>query len=326
MRPHEIESWALNIIDRVESKHPIEDFRVELKAEWIEADRAARRIAGHANAARGAPILWLIGVDEERGVVGAEHEELANWYSQVRTLFNGLAPVLTDLNIPTPNGKTVVALLFGTDRAPFVVKNVAFGTREAGPVRFEVPWRENTSIRTASRADLLRLLTPLQSLPAFEVLDGLLTATFEKRRSVSELHWGLELKLYVEPMSDDRVVIPFHKCFGSLEIPRFVPRQSFDSINLGPRNAPIRKSEHHRSKTIEVTRTEIIIDGPGMVSLNADLYTSRMSQFSHKDAFVDISLFSVKAERPVPISLSFSQTENEANEFGRWIVNIEGDS
>ena len=323
MRPHEIEVWALNIIDRVEAKHPIEDFRVELKADWIEPEKAARRIAGHANAARGAPILWLIGVDEERGVVGAEHEELANWYPRVKTQFDGLAPVLTDLNIPTHNGKTAVALLFETDRAPFVVKNVAYGSREGGPVRFEVPWRENTSIRTASRSDLLRLLAPLQALPGFEILEGLLTATFEKRRSVSELHWVVELKLYVEPMSDDRVVIPFHKCHGSLEIPRFVPRQSFDSITLGPKSVSFRKTQKEHSKTIDITPTEILIDGPGMVLLNADLYTPTMSQFEKKESFVDISLFSVKAERPVAVSLVFTQIDSESNEFGRWATRIQ---
>jgi hypothetical protein len=322
MRPHEIEIWALNIIDRVEGKQPIEDFRVELKADWIEPKKAARRIAGHANAARGAPILWLIGVDEERGIVGAEHEELANWYPQVRTQFDGLAPVLTDLNIPTHNGKTAVALLFETDRAPFIVKNVVFGQRGGGPVRFEVPWRENTSIRTASRSDLLRLLTPLQALPDFEVLEGLLTATFEKRRSIGELHWLVELKLYVEPMSDDRVVFPFHKCHGSLEIPRFVPRKSFDSITLGPKSVSFRKIQHDRSRTIDVTPTEILIDGPGVVLLNADLYTPTMSQFDKKESYVDFSLYSVKAERPVPMSLTFTQAKSESNEFGRWIAQI----
>lgn len=320
MRPHEIETWALNIIDRVEAKHPIEDFRVELKAEWIEPERAARRIAGHANAARGAPILWLIGVDEERGVVGAEHEELASWYPKVKSQFNGLAPVLTDMNIPTHDGKTVVALLFETDRAPFVVKNVAYGRRDAGPVRFEVPWRENTSIRTATRADLIRLLSPLQALPVFEVLEGLLTAEYERRRSTNELHWQLELKLYVEPMSDDRIVIPFHRCSGSLEIPRFVPRRTFDSIILGPKSTSFRQSRPDHSKTIDITPTEILIDGPGMVLLNADLYTPTMSHFGKKEAYVDISLFSVRAEKPAPLSVSLSAIDPEMNEFGRWTL------
>jgi hypothetical protein len=53
MRPPEIEAWALDVIRRVSSGQPHEDFRVELKADWITTEKAARRLAGHANAARG---------------------------------------------------------------------------------------------------------------------------------------------------------------------------------------------------------------------------------------------------------------------------------
>ena len=66
MRSHEIESWAYDIIERVQKHQPIEDSRVELKSEWIDATKAARQIAGHANASHGEPILWLIGIDEKK--------------------------------------------------------------------------------------------------------------------------------------------------------------------------------------------------------------------------------------------------------------------
>jgi hypothetical protein len=82
MRAHEIESWALATIDRVVRNQPVEDSRVELKAEWPrDPSRAARRLAGHANAARQEPILWLIGVDEgARSVPGADYANLAFWW------------------------------------------------------------------------------------------------------------------------------------------------------------------------------------------------------------------------------------------------------
>ena len=64
MNSTQIESWALRIIDIVKKGQPNEDFLVELKRDWIDKDKAARRIAGHANAARGENILWLIGVDD----------------------------------------------------------------------------------------------------------------------------------------------------------------------------------------------------------------------------------------------------------------------
>ena len=90
MRPYQIEAWTLDIIDQVKSGKPIEDFRVELKAEWIDGFKAARRMAGHANASQGEPIIWLIGVDEKEGVVGATREELSNWLSKVQSHFDGI--------------------------------------------------------------------------------------------------------------------------------------------------------------------------------------------------------------------------------------------
>ena len=65
MRNHEIEAWVWQLIENVESGHQIEDSRIELKSEWIPAEKAARRIAGHAKAARGTPILWIIGIEIE---------------------------------------------------------------------------------------------------------------------------------------------------------------------------------------------------------------------------------------------------------------------
>jgi hypothetical protein len=77
-RTHEIESWALNVIDRVLAKQSIEDDRVEAKAIWPDdTKKTARQLAGQANAARGEPILWLIGVEEKRA--RSQGWILANW-------------------------------------------------------------------------------------------------------------------------------------------------------------------------------------------------------------------------------------------------------
>ena len=136
MKPHQLETWVLKII---ENGQPVEDSRVELKADWLLPDKAARRIAGHANAARGAQILWLVGVDEEQGrVVGVNFNELSEWFEQVKSQFDGLCPDLYNINVSIDD-KTIAALLFDTQRAPYVVKNPAFGTKHCGPVSLEVP-------------------------------------------------------------------------------------------------------------------------------------------------------------------------------------------
>jgi hypothetical protein len=153
MTKTQIEMWAVQLIDRAVAKHRVEDSRVELKSQWPEACDAARRIAGHANAARGEPILWLIGVDEGSGTAtGADPLELSNWFEAVKTQFDGVVPALVDLNIPY-NGRTIVGLYFETDRAPFVVRNAAYGKTGGGKVTLEMPWRESRSTRSATRLD-----------------------------------------------------------------------------------------------------------------------------------------------------------------------------
>jgi hypothetical protein len=136
--PARIESWALGVISRVQEGHKIEDARVELKAEWPLPEKAARRLAGHANAAMGSEILWVVGLDETRGIVGADSSELSDWWSAVKSQFDGIAPSLFELSLAV-DGKSLWALAFDTSRAPFVVKNSAYGKSGAGPVSLEVP-------------------------------------------------------------------------------------------------------------------------------------------------------------------------------------------
>ncbi len=140
---------------------PVEDSRVELKAIWLDAEKAAPRLAGHANASRGESILWLIGVDERKGsVVGVDATEKGNWYKAVEKCFDGFAPrLLVDVNLRV-NGSAVVALYFDTAlEAPYVTKSQAGGFPE-----YIVPWRRGTDLRAARRQDLLSLLVPRHRL------------------------------------------------------------------------------------------------------------------------------------------------------------------
>ena len=148
MRPSEIENWTLKIIDQLKAGERIEETRVEVKTTWIDPQDAARKIAGQANAARGESILWIIGVDEKNpNPVGVKKEELAVWWEQVKSKFEGIHPSMTDINVPV-GGVTIVSLLFETDRAPFVVKNPNFN-KTKDKIKYEVPWREGMSTRTA---------------------------------------------------------------------------------------------------------------------------------------------------------------------------------
>jgi hypothetical protein len=141
MREIDIEHRILQIVDQIRKKAPVEDDRIELKAEWIDPIKAARRIAAHANSSYGEYILWVMGLNENKGAVGVEKEEFSNWWATVKSQFEGLAPTVQMVNVPT-EGITLVGLLFDTTRSPFVVKNPAFGQPNSGSIEYEVPWRE----------------------------------------------------------------------------------------------------------------------------------------------------------------------------------------
>jgi hypothetical protein len=269
MKFHEIEAWVLKVIERVNSGQPNEDSRVELKADWpLDMYKAARRIAGHANAARGEPIVWIIGVDQQKGVIGVGQTELANWYQQIQSQFDeGMAPSMTDLNIPV-SGKTVVALFFETDRAPFVVKSA----NGSGPIHREVPWREGTSIRSANRADLIRLLSPIQRLPEIEILGCELsiqpssTVVATKGRLLNDTKpWNLELTvdLYIVPKCEDRIVIPFHRCQIWIEVLDIIPRTYLNLSSPKPKKYIGYTYTYTPSPSIQLSDSEAIIAGPG---------------------------------------------------------------
>ena len=66
--------WELftTVVDRVLRNQKNEDDRIELKGVWPEPSgrRTARQLAGHANAARGERVLWIVGLSEEHGLIG----------------------------------------------------------------------------------------------------------------------------------------------------------------------------------------------------------------------------------------------------------------
>ena len=178
MKPQEIELWARDIVDSVLDGQPVEDSRIELKAKWIEAEKAAPRLGGHANASRGENILWLIGVDERNSsLTNVDATEKGDWYKAVEKCFDGFAPrLLVDVNFKV-NGNAIVALCFDTaTEAPFVVKSKNGGSYP----EYIVPWREGTDLRATRRENLLRILLPLYRFRS-------LLSEIEFNRTVSEM-------------------------------------------------------------------------------------------------------------------------------------------
>jgi hypothetical protein len=324
MRKSELEAWVLNVIDRVALGQPNEDARVELKSEWPKPAKAARRIAGHANAAGGEPILWIIGVDQSAGVVGVSDLDVASWVTQVKAEFDELAPDLSlDLNIPVGGGKTVVALLFETDRAPFVVKNPAFGSAGGGPVQLEVPWREGTSIRSSTRSDLLRLLSPLELLPSFEVIEGELKMRLPGEEGSRRPTWWVLLKLYIVP-KEVPVVIPYHRCRGKVRVDKFGIEAPLSRVLLYPANKVFGRIGRRRrasSPTILESNDELIIDGPGMLKIEASSPSDDSIDVLPLDAArVTVEMFTADAERPSIVSADFQYLSLKDDEHVWFLI------
>jgi hypothetical protein len=303
MTHSEIERWVLRVVEQVKRGQPNEDARVELKAAWPnDTYKVARQIAAHANPAGGEPILWLIGVDQKGVVLGADHNELSTWYKQVESNFDELSPGVTDVNVPV-DGKTIVALLFDTERRPYVIKSMG-----GGPVTHEVPWRGSTSTRSAKRAELIRLLDSIPHLPKWEALNGTLNVewTNSPRMLGNNRRWLLNLKLYVEPDGPARLGIPFHRCAGGLTFPEFGSTPKLRNIRLEPYD--------RQSMNIRGSNADLVINGPGMVMLEAEAESIYGGKLPHTPAHLSVELPVAGGRHVVTVQAVF--TFKEAN--NRW--------
>lgn len=326
MKKQDIEYKVLEILERLAKGQPIEDDLVELKAEWPKDHfRAARRIGAHANGARGEPILWLIGVDEKKGAVGADFEELSIWFAKVRSRFDQLlAPDLISLAVPY-EGMTVVALLFETDRAPFVVR-IPDGR---GLVSHEVPWREANSTRSARRADLIKLLYPIKKKPNVEVLSG----KVEFQKSIGGMgakagyQWTLKLKLYFTTYSSETVVIPFHRCEVVFRPAGRPDEKYFDNIVLAPPTQYSSRGmkETSTSLTISNTEHEAIIHTAGMIFLTGDIFSEENSIGRlYEELQIKVKLKTHNTEEPIIFNNYFKlddtfKPDNESDRIlGKW--------
>jgi hypothetical protein len=313
--------WALDIVSRVKSGAKVEHSLVELKAEWPSPERAARRLAGHANAALGSDILWIIGLDEVRGLVGVESGELSNWWSSVCANFDGVSPAMTDILLHV-DGITLHALVFETVRAPFIVKNPLYGKQGGGPVEREVPWREGTAIRSATRSDLIRLLSPVMMLPEIEHMGGSVTLrtneSYPERKSTVIGIW-VSVPLYLTPRSEASIVIPFHRCKLEIRGRSAEERIDFEEMRLsvpnrwGQRNAP-------DTATLESTSSELIAHGPGKCTISSMTKMRTVPDWMTERVSIRAHLAVVDASTPLLLEMTAVRCEPKHSELARWEV------
>lgn len=299
MNPRQIESWALRALDAVARTQTNEDLRVELKARWpLDFAKTARQIAGQANAAGDEPVLWLIGVDEAQGVVDFPALEFSDWYNQLARQFDALPPRMTPLGIPYGD-KRPVALLIETDRAPFVVKNPAHNAQGGGPVQWETPWREGNAVRSARRADILRLFSPAQWCPDVEVVDaGASCWAFSGAGDEvsSGLYWSIELQLFVVPRGDTPLVMPFHRSTASMTLIGHFWEYPFDALEIWPAG--------RGSSMLECDGYQATMRGASMLQLRAQTYhPDRAAWYNFSDLALRVQLAALHLETPLVLDV-----------------------
>jgi hypothetical protein len=252
----------------------------------------------------------------------------------LRRMFEGVSPALTDLNI-TLEGVHLVALCFETSRMPHVVKNPDHGTIPGVP-EFEVPWREGTRTRSATRNELLLMLSPIVKIPKVEVLEGDIRFVPMATNPIStELRF--RLKLYVVPLSSGPLTFPFHKCAALLSAQGQIISDRFDlSIDTPLGNAK-KAAERRRmilnaatappdsnfniiasKPTMDATAEEITVQGPGMMEISGSYGILAFDSLPELDLMV--TLVEAVTEAKVVLSCKFSK--RQTNDKGLiWTLN-----
>lgn len=262
--------------------------------------------------------MWLIGLDQKRGIVGAKHQELSSWLPQVQRCFDGVSPAFQDLNIATPQGRDIVALQIDTERAPFVV------TTPTSPER-EVPWREGTRTRSANRSELLLMLSQAVLVPDVEVLDLTLWAYTGDGKSAeetqsTELQWNVRATLYITPLDDHRITIPKHRCIAIAEIGNM--RLQLNQASFGGEAQPSFggiRAQHEDNPNLVVTSSQLILDGPAKVTIfltgiGPMKSLTELPEITH----VTVDFGVAGAIRPASVSGELNRREPFEYEFAQW--------
>lgn len=244
-RKQRLEARVVAVVNRVLAGGRAEDDLVECKSALIAPEKAARRIAGQANAARGETFIWIVGLDEDsHKLTPLPSEDPADWWAKVEARFSDqISPDAMWLNVPVSDSESVLALEFETDRAPYVVT-----TNGAGGVDREVPWRTATSVRTAKRHELLSILAPAVHVPTIELVNPKVVATFHPAVELGDVAVDASL----------RVTLNAQVLFVVSE-PCFLPQHLWSlTIQFGNTSGPLSESpiwsDNHSESAIASTQ------------------------------------------------------------------------
>ena len=179
----------------------------------------------------------------------------------------------------------------------------------------EVPWCDGngTVVRAAGRMELIKLLSPLEDLPQFEVLEAELT--FYKNPHVglaskATFRWTLDGSLYVIPRAEGRLVIPLHACRGSV----FTPDGTFSS-----EASDLNLTADKNSPAIRITERAALIEGLGRFFVYCCGATTQAQIPVQRPISVLFDLMPAGSDRAATVSAVLRpEVVTENNQAGRW--------
>jgi hypothetical protein len=128
----------------------------------------------------------------------------------------------------TWDGQPIVAIAFATDRTPYAVRNPAYGTVGGHNIEWEVPMRAGTAVRTATRNELLSILSPALKLPRHELIAAgaaLQKPTrkefTEQRREGYVQRCTLTARFYLIAQGSETITLDANECEVLVAIPGF---------------------------------------------------------------------------------------------------------
>lgn len=226
MLVQQVEERVLRLVRHVLNGGFVEDSLVECKAGYPEVEKA-RQVAAHANCAHGENIIWIIGLDENNHRLSeyAQGVEPASWWRSLEKRFdqNVCPELIHSITVPVDDDGAVLALVFDTSRAPYVIK-----VNAPGGVEREVPIRVGTGTRTARRSDLVSMLVPVIAVPNASFVDGSIQA-FQMEGS-NDVETGVSIfggvRIFFSYNSGAPVFLPLHRMHLRLTFADSVGRAS----------------------------------------------------------------------------------------------------
>lgn len=301
MRRQQLELVVIKAVERVLNGQSNEDSLVEFKSVWPDISKV-RQLAGHANSARGDEIIWVIGVDEKgRRLTNPPNQDVAQWWAQIGSKFDGnVAPEMMDLVVPISEFGVVTALLFQTDRSPYVIRVLS-----GGAVEREVPIRDGTRTRSATRHELLRLLTPAASLPDLSILEAILRIQERNFHGEPEPEIITNVKFYINQPISASSFFPTHGMSGVIQALRdSAPIQSLTLRlrGLEPIAETTEPAIYYRSDGV-MTHGPAVVDVYGFASCEAGIPEAFTMANEYK---LNLSFNVAGAERIIRSEIQFS--------------------